>query len=351
MSGAVTLAAQHDSAGNHQEAINELARAAQAGDIDAMAELGKRLVIGDRAPLLPQEGKQLLIDAFQAGQEEAALRLAAMTALGAHLEQSWGGAFALLVQAAERGSEPARGQLKILAGRAPDDAAPADGWRALAQRIDLAAWVVAPPGITLHERPAVRCYADFVPAHACGWLIERARGRLKRALIYDPAYGGDVSHDMRTNTAAGFDLMDVDLVQIAIQYRIAAAVGLPVANMEGQTVLHYEVGEQITEHFDFVNPRMPSYDEEIRRRGERIITFLIYLNDDYEGGETDFPLLGVRHKGRRGQGLFFVNALPSGGPDSRTVHAGRPPTRGEKWLLSQFIRSRASFNTRAERVA
>jgi prolyl 4-hydroxylase len=116
-------------------------------------------------------------------------------------------------------------------------------------------------------------------------------------------------------------------------------------------VLHYEVGEQITEHFDFVNPRMPSYDEEIRRRGERIITFLIYLNDDYEGGETDFPLLGVRHKGRRGQGLFFVNALPSGGPDSRTVHAGRPPTRGEKWLLSQFIRSRASLNTRAERVA
>src|SRR5690606_27806549 len=109
-------------------------------------------------------------------------------------------------------------------------------------------------------------------------LIARAKGRLKRALVYDPARGGDVEHQMRTNSAAGFDLMDADVVQIAIQHRMALAVGLPVRNMEGPTVLHYEVGQQITDHFDFLNPKIPSYEEEVRRRGERIITFLVYLN-------------------------------------------------------------------------
>jgi prolyl 4-hydroxylase len=350
MTSAIALAAEQDAAGRHDEAINELARATQAGDIEAMTELGKRLVLGDRAPLLPQDGARFLADAMRAGSAEAAMRLAAMAALGAHTRQSWGSALALLVRAAEHGAEAARGQLFVLARRPPTDAAPAEGWRGLAERIDLPAWLAPPPGVTLHERPAVRSFAEFITDQACDWLIARARGRLKRALIYDPAYGRDVADQMRTNSAVGFDLMDVDLVQIVIQYRMAAAVGQPVHNMEGPTVLHYEVGEQITEHTDFVNPRIPNYEEEIRRRGERIITFLIYLNDDYGGGETEFPQLRVRHKGRRRDGLFFVNALSDGRPDIRMVHAGRPPTSGEKWIVSQFIRNRAALNAHAERV-
>jgi hypothetical protein len=70
------------------------------------------------------------------------------------------------------------------------------------------------------------------------------------------------------------------------------------------------------------------------------VTFLVYLNDAYAGGETEFPKLALKHKGTTGEGLFFVNALASGEPDLRTLHAGRPPTSGEKWIVSQFIRNR-----------
>ena len=44
MNAALTLAAEHDLAGRHDDAINALARATQNGDLDAMTELGKRLV-------------------------------------------------------------------------------------------------------------------------------------------------------------------------------------------------------------------------------------------------------------------------------------------------------------------
>ncbi len=350
MTAGTARAAQHDAAGRHNEAINELARATQAGDIEAMTELGKRLVIGDRAPLLPADGTRFLGDAMQAGSSEAALRLAAMAALGAHTEQSWSHALGLLVRAAEQGSESARSQLCVLAGAPPGDVSRAEDWRGLAKRIDLRAWLAPPSGVTLHAEPLVRSFAKFIPDQACDSLVARARGRLRRALIYDPSRGGDVADQMRTNSVAGFDLMDADVVQIAIQHRIAAVVGLPVQNLEGPTVLHYAVGEEITNHFDFLNTEMPNYDDEVSRRGERIITFLIYLNDDYGGGETEFPELGVRHKGRRREGLFFVNALPNGKPDTRMVHAGRPPTSGEKWVFSQFIRTRVALNARAERV-
>jgi hypothetical protein len=67
---------------------------------------------------------------------------------------------------------------------------------------------------------------------------------------------------------------------------------------------------------------------------------LIYLNDDFDGGETNFPLINRRFKGRKGDALFFRNVNDAGAPDIRTLHAGLAPTRGEKWLFSQWARRR-----------
>jgi prolyl 4-hydroxylase len=350
MAGALAAAAEHDAAGRHDEAVDTLALAAQGGDLEATVSLGIRLLVGDRAPYLPRDGIVLLSDAARAGSTEGALRLAPLAALGAHVPQDWGHALGLLTFAAERGSDDARGQLRALAARRDGTAESSDGWRRIAQSIDWQIWLAPPEGVTLHERPLVRSFPGLVSDSVCEWLRGRAAGRLRRALIYDPGEGGNVADHMRTNSLTAFDLGSVDVVQAALQHRMAVACGVNVHNAEGPTILHYQPGEQITNHFDFVNVQMPGYEEHIAQRGERIITFLAYLNDDYDGGDTDFPKIGVRHKGRRGEGLFFTNALPSGKPDFRMVHAGMPPLRGEKWIVSQFFRSRAALNTRAENV-
>jgi hypothetical protein len=351
MDSALSLAAEHDLAGRHDDAINALARATQAGDVDAMTALGTRLVIGDRAPLLPDDGAKFLLDAARAGHADAALKLATLTALGAYVKQSWGDALGLLVFAAERGSTSARGQIEALSGQRAAPSAGDGEWRRLAARIDLRFWSSAPPGTTMAASPLVRVFPEFVTDAVCDWLIEQARPNLKRALIYDPVGGKDIADHMRTNSAAGFDLMHADLVQIAVQTRMSAATGIPLHNFEGPTILHYAPGEEITNHYDFVNPRIPNYQAEIEKRGQRIVTFLVYLNDDYEGGETDFPSLSLRYHGGRRAGLFFTNALPNGDADLRMVHAGLPPKDKEKWLMSQFIRNRIALGARAENQA
>jgi prolyl 4-hydroxylase len=349
MSAAIALAAELDAAGRHDDAIDALARGTREGDLDATLALALRLLVGDRAPLLPQEAVRFLSEVMLAGRTEAALRLAALVALGAHVPQSWSDALGILAHAAERGDAAAQGQLRALAP-AGVPAAGAEGWRRLAQSVDLRGWLAAPAGETLHERPVVRRVADLATGPVCDWLRRRAEGRLRRALIYDATQGGSVKDHMRSNSIVGFDLADIDCVQVLLQYRMAAACGLPVHHAEGPTILHYGVGEQITNHYDFLNPGIPNYAELVEREGERIVTFLLYLNDDYEGGETDFPELVVRHRGRKGGGLFWTNALPDGKPDERMVHAGLPPTRGEKWIVSQFFRSRVSLAARAENV-
>jgi hypothetical protein len=51
-------------------------------------------------------------------------------------------------------------------------------------------------------------------------------------------------------------------------------------------------------------------------------------------------LLGFGYKGETGSGLMFTNLDSAGRPDRRMLHAGQPPTAGEKWVLSQWIRDR-----------
>jgi hypothetical protein len=344
---ALAAAAAHDAAGNHDAAIDVLAGATQRGDLDAMTELGKRLLVGDRAPALPAEATGLLCDACRLGSAEAALQVAVLTALGCHVRRSLPDALGWLVAGAERGSIAARGQLAALCtdrtlaqAAASGNATQGDLWRRMSQAVDLAAWSSAPIGHTLSGSPLVRRFADFLPPSWCDWLIARARGRLRRARVYNTQQGADVEDAHRSNTIAEFNLADADLVHVALQMRMAAACGIPVEQMEAPAVLHYDVGEQINNHYDFINPKTPGYANEIARRGERVVTFLAYLNDGYAGGETEFPKLGLKHKAARGEGLFFVNALARGEPDLRTLHAGRPPTSGEKWIVSQFIRNR-----------
>jgi len=172
------------------------------------------------------------------------------------------------------------------------------------------------------------------------WLDTEYAARAGTFAVAPEPQGGAGAGSLREGFA--------DVVQVAVQSRISVATGIPLHHMEGATVLHYSPGEEITNHYDFVNPRIPHYEQELQERGQRIATFLVYLNDDYEGGETDFPQLGLRYHGGKRAGLVFSNALPDGQPDMRMVHAGLPPKNNEKWLMTQFIRNRAVLNVRSE---
>ena len=189
----------------------------------------------------------------------------------------------------------------------------------------------------------MRVFEGLLPPAVCDWIIARGKERLRPARIYDAQAGGPTADDARRNSAAEMALADMDLVLLMVRERIGAAIGLPVATMEGPQVLHYAVGERFTPHYDFLDLEFEGHALDLAERGQRVATVLIYLNDEgLEGGETDFPVLEVRHRGARGDAFLFANVDADGLPDRRTLHAGLPPTAGEKWLFSQWIRDRSA---------
>jgi hypothetical protein len=342
------LAAKWDAAGNHDEAINELALGTREGDVECMARLGLRLLAGDRAPHLAGEGLRFLTDACEQGSGFAAARGAALMALGAHVPQDWTLALEWLALAALHGHVPAQRQLlalssdRMLAARiAASESRSGAQWQQLAAAVDVDQWRSSPPANILSDDPRVSTFPGFTTAQICEVLISLAQDRLEPARVYDPIGQKDIVDAHRSNTVATFGVESVELIHALVQMRMAVACNLPMRHFEPPTELHYSPGEQITNHYDFVNPNSTNdYAGEIARNGQRLITFILYLNDDYEGGETAFPTLGFSHKGRIGEGIYFVNALPDMQPDLRMLHAGRPTTRGEKWIVTQFIRNR-----------
>lgn len=262
------------------------------------------------------------------GDAEAVAFSAVLAGLGVGEAQSWATAGERLRRAAVMGSTLAQGQLAVLSDAGGE--------------LDLARWTAAGERERLLRAPRINAARGFLDAQACRWLVGRAEGRIQPAMVFDPEAGGGRRESSRSNSAFEFPFFDLDLVIVAVRAKIAATVGVPPGALEPPQVLHYAPGETFERHYDFLDPQVPGYAADVARRGQRIATFLVYLNADYEGGETDFPMVGLSFKGEAGDALMFANLDAEGRPDRLTLHAGLPPTAGEKWLFSQWIRDRAA---------
>jgi hypothetical protein len=285
-----------------------------------------------------REAIELIDRAARAGEGDAIERRALFECMGVARHPDWNMALDSLAEAAERASAKAGQQLLLLAYDRLETELPAMNWREVRSRIALVPRLQAQPGRTLSANPMIRAVDGFLSQGECAWLIAAAQPRLERAIIYDKDTGEAGAHPGRTNSFALFNLVDLDCIVELIRARIASTLNAPLPCLEVSQVLRYGVGEEFSLHCDYLDPM--TMGEEIAARGQRAATVLLYLNEDFEGGETNFPKLNVQHRGARGDALMFSSVDPSGRPDTRTIHAGEPPTRGEKWLFSQWVRDR-----------
>ena len=314
--------------------FSSLQAAAEHGDTSAMVCLGKRLLAGRNAPFEPEEGVALIRRASDLGNPDALCMAATLYGAGAWLPHSWSAALDHLVLAAQRGSFDACEQLTILAWKQSYDGKPVPQgyWQQLRDGIDLETLVQPPAPEQISDSPRVWRISKCVSLATCRRLIRSAKGKLKPAKVYDRRSKALANIAGRNNSDFVFDIAESSVILLLVRIRISLLLSLPVPNMEPPQILHYKPGEEFRPHFDFVT------GERETGQGDRAATFLLALNDDYEGGETEFLHSRLQWRGAAGDALFFAN-LRDGKPDRQSLHAGRPVTGGEKWLLSQWVRN------------
>jgi prolyl 4-hydroxylase len=291
------------------------------------------------------EGIERITAAASDGSGEALYLMALLVASGIGVPQDLRASLQHLQRAAEAGYRPAQTDLAALVGNwrlvgeiAAGKLQRPESWERLRAAVDIAGWLRVPEGRIFSAEPRIAAVKQYVSPPVCEWLIRLGRPHLKEAEIYDSESGALRGDSSRTNSAAQLGLEQIDVVVAFVRARISTLANVSIAGLETSQVLHYQVGQEFAAHCDYLDTNNPGHASDVAMHGQRALTVLIYLNDDYSGGDTAFPMLGRSFKGRKGDALIFWNLAQDGAPDGRTLHIGTAPTEGEKWLFSQWIR-------------
>lgn len=384
------LAATLSRAGRRDDAGRWLRAAADGGHPDALYTLATgRLNSADGA----HEAAPLLRRAAEKGSASARRLLAVLFAMGVGVEADEARALADVVELARQGDEAARRELACLLaigdrhdariaailgdGAAPDPvgaafrivrAAEGRAVGDLSPSVELLRRVrypralpnarsvdVAPAALDWTDlkspsllRPKIHASAerlaaspdavvfrDAVAPEICEYLIAHAAPRLGPSLVYNPQGGGMMHDPLRTSKTASLSPIDLDLALIGLCRAIADAADAPHENGEFLSVLHYLPGQQYRPHFDTIPPG-PDFD----RSGQRTKTAILFLNDDYAGGETHFTAPDLKFRGARGDLLVFSSLNAMGAVDVAARHAGMPVNAGEKWIVTRWFRQK-----------
>jgi prolyl 4-hydroxylase len=188
-----------------------------------------------------------------------------------------------------------------------------------------------PPPEPVCEAPHIVAFRGLFSAEECAYLIEAARPMLTPAVVVDVRTGSQKRDPGRISDGCGFTWPLENPAVHALNRRIAAASGTAPEQGEPLQILRYAPGGEYKPHFDSI----PGF------ANQRAYTMLVWLNEDYEGGETWFNAPKLALKEVPGDAVLFRNVGADGRRDPLSAHAGLPVMSGEKLIASKWIRQRA----------
>ena len=116
--------------------------------------------------------------------------------------------------------------------------------------------------------------------------------------------------------------------------------GYSIDQAEDIQVVKYEPNGYYNEHHDSCCDHDDKCEEFVKD-GNRVLTMVIYLNDDFEGGATRFPKLDKNFKPKKYSGILFYPMNKDGDKcHEKSLHSGMPVTKGQKYIANVWIREK-----------
>lgn len=211
------------------------------------------------------------------------------------------------------------------------------------------------PFQVLSWKPRALLYPNFASKEQCEAIIKLARTRLAPSgLALRKGESEATTKEIRTSSGTFLRASEDKTQSLAeVEEKMARATMIPRQNGEAFNVLRYNPGQKYDCHYDVFDPA-----EYGPQPSQRMASFLLYLSDVEEGGETMFPFenfqnmntgynykdcIGLKVKPRQGDALLFYSIHPNGTFDKTALHGSCPVIKGEKWVATKWIRNTDKF--------
>jgi len=175
--------------------------------------------------------------------------------------------------------------------------------------------------------------SSFISHEECDEIIKLIDANHTRSSVVVGGTDRSDVTDHRTSSTSNLDTNNV-IIQ-SVHKKISDLLGLPIHKGESLQGQLYKVGEYFKPHNDYFSG--PAYDMHCLASGNRTHTLMIYLNDDFEGGETNFPKKKISVKAEKGKALWWEN-MKDGEVLADTLHEGTPLISGNKYIVTSWWR-------------
>ena len=186
--------------------------------------------------------------------------------------------------------------------------------------------------LTTQNNIAIIQIPNFITHEDCDEIIKLSAAYLKKATVFNEKENKEECNEGRTAEMGWPGKYNHSVIESYCN-KLAEVTTIPIIKQEEMQVIHYLKGGEYRPHFDaFLKD-----SQVVQREGNRLLTAIVYLNDDFKGGETIFPNLNLNIKPMKGSLLLFDNLLGEEQHPS-SFHGGSPVLEGEKWIGSIWIR-------------
>lgn len=188
---------------------------------------------------------------------------------------------------------------------------------------------------------------NFLTDTECKHLCEYIEKNNTRSTVAGTGDKNSTYDQGRTSSTS--TLTDSDPVAQAVNNKMYTELGIDVLHSEPTQGQIYQEGQHFNHHNDYFDG--DAFVNHCLSSGQRTWTFMIYLNDVEEGGDTEFRNLDVKIKPVKGTAVVWKNSDGQGTENPSSHHCGTHVTKGKKIVITKWFRENTYNAAEDERLA
>lgn len=221
---------------------------------------------------------------------------------------------------------------------------PAPAAVAAVSRHDLMPARLDSPDKILHQDPFVYQWDNWLPQEQIQDILERQIHRVEYTL--GKTKSGSLHHVTDRRRCWNHIITPNDAASLTLlEQQASDFLGVDPDHLEPAVLLRYGFDDYFRPHLDTNRQTWQG------KQSKRVATILIYLNDDYQGGETCFPLLSLNTEPRRGRAIHWRYDHSDTRKNDLLLHSGEPVKSGVKHAVCLFLRDQPFLGEQRERMS
>jgi prolyl 4-hydroxylase len=188
---------------------------------------------------------------------------------------------------------------------------------------------------------------NFLTDEECDYLCDHIEKNNSRSMVAGKGIEKSVYNQGRTSSTSM--LTDSDLTVQIVNNKMYTELGIDGSYSENTQGQIYQEGQHFNHHNDYFDN--DAYINHGLSSGQRTWTFMVYLNDVEEGGETEFRNLDLKIKPIKGTAVVWKNSDGKGTENPASHHCGTHVTKGKKVVITKWFRENVYNAIEDERLA